>query len=135
MAKNQDQENMRWYKRYRPNGNELVTVDQAIRVSCTIGHKEMDHNVYQESNLTSNVQQEKVLWESSEETKLQWCKEGRVDCPYQYKVHPYCVPPAFTITQNFDFRNPLCTHQQPVMESLVVAATLNHEWIKWGSMD
>jgi hypothetical protein len=55
MAKNQDEENMRWDKRYRPNGNELVTGDQAIRVSCTIGHKEMDHNVYQESNLTSNV--------------------------------------------------------------------------------
>ena len=55
MEKKQDQENMGWNKRYRPNGNELVTADQAIRVRITIGHKEMDCNVYQESNLTSNV--------------------------------------------------------------------------------
>lgn len=69
-------------------------MDNAVRVSVTIGYKEANDDVDEEGELASNVEEEEVLWEASEESKLEGCEEGRVHCPYQYEMFPYRVPPA-----------------------------------------
>ena len=63
-------------------------------MGVAIGDEEANDNVDEKGELTSDVEEEEVLWEASEESKLEGCEEGRVHCPYQYEMFPYRVPPA-----------------------------------------
>jgi hypothetical protein len=56
-------------------------VDNAVGVGVTIGYKEANDDVDEEGELASNVEEEEVLWEASEESKLQGREEGGVHCP------------------------------------------------------
>ena len=63
-------------------------------MGVTIGDEEANDNVDEKRELASNVEEEEVLWEASEESKLEGSEERRVHCPYQYEMFPYHVPPA-----------------------------------------
>uniref|UniRef100_M1D7F4 Potassium channel SKOR n=1 Tax=Solanum tuberosum TaxID=4113 RepID=M1D7F4_SOLTU len=57
-----------------------------MRVS--IGNKEENDDVDEESNLAGDIEKEQVFRESSEEAKLQGSEEGGVHRPYQNELRP-----------------------------------------------
>lgn len=63
-------------------------------MGVTIGDEEANDNVDEKGELTSNVEEEEVLWEASEESKLEGSEERRIHCPYQYEMFPYHVLPV-----------------------------------------
>lgn len=97
----------RW--NYTPEGDALVAVDSSVWLSVTKGDEEADDDVDEKRQLAGNVEKEKILRQASEESELHWCEEWRVDCPYQYEMRPYHIPPAYpNLTVIFQSTNCLC---------------------------
>lgn len=58
-----------------------MIVDHAVGVSVAVGDEETDDDVDEEGELASDVEEEQVLGESSEEPELQWGEEGGIHGP------------------------------------------------------
>ena len=69
-------------ERERPYGNAIVIKDERMRMRVPIGDEEVNDDVDEESKLTSNVKEEQILWQTSEETEFQRGEKGGVNCPY-----------------------------------------------------
>lgn len=72
-------------------------MDYAVSLTVPESHKELQGNVYKKCDLSYDIEYEKVLWETSEESKLHWREERRVNCPYQYEMLPCPIKPALII--------------------------------------
>lgn len=70
-----------------PQSNHPPMADHFVGLQVPVRHEELNDYVDQENDLHA-VQAFQLLWQASEETKLQRSEEDRVDRPQKCHIHP-----------------------------------------------
>lgn len=75
-----------------PQSNPPPMADHRVGLQVPVRHQELNDYVDQENDLRA-VQAFQLLWQASEETKLQRSEEDGVDRPQKYHILPHPIPP------------------------------------------